>query len=449
MDGTKTAVMKTDERMVRNMMKIYIPVISAFLLLLINPVAAPAAQSDRDSIVEALIAEALQNNPQLKALEASVDSLKEKPAQARSLDNPRLKLSIMNLPTDTFEIDQEPMTQKQIAVMQKFPFPGKRGLRGAIAEKAADMAEEDYVEQKNMLIMQVKTAYARILFLDLASAITEENQTLLRQFVKIAATKYEVGSGIQQDVIKAQVELSKMTDRLIPIKQQREVMVARLNSLLNRPVETSFTTDGQIGSTDLTLSLDDLKSIAEENRSMLKKKKHLIEKNETAVILSKKNYYPDFDIGVSYGQRDDSPAQERADFLSAFVMVKIPLWYKEKEDRKVAEDEANVRKARAEYSALKNDIFLRIKSLLAEIDSHEKRAELLNSGLIPQSRLSLDSALSAYRVNKVNFLTLVNSQLTLYNYELDYNRVITEHEIKLAELESVVGQRISAGLKAD
>jgi outer membrane protein TolC len=445
----KSAGKKTAELAAMRRMKIYIPVISAFLLLLVHSMAVLAAQNDRDSVIEALITEALQNNPQLKALEASVDSLKEKPAQVQSLDNPRLKMSIMNLPVDTFEFDQEPMTQKQISVMQKLPFPGKRGLKGAIAEKAVDMAAEDYMEQKNILITQVKTTYARILFLDLAAAITEENQTLLRQFVKIAETKYEVGSGIQQDVIKAQVELSKMTDRLIPIEQQRAVMVARLNSLLNRPVETPFTTDGQIRLTDLNLSLEDLKRIAEENRSMLKKKKHSIEKNETAMKLSKINYYPDFDIGVSYGQRDDSPAQERADFLSAFVMIKIPLWYKEKEDRKVAEDEANVRKSRAEYSALKNNIFFRIKSLLAEIDSHAKRAALLNSGLIPQSRLSLDSALSAYRVNKVNFLTLVNSQLTLYNYELDYNRVITDHEIKLAELESVIGQRISDGLKSD
>lgn len=430
-----------------NMMKIYVSVISAFLLLLVHSVAVLAAQNERN--IEALIEEALQNNPQLKALEASVDSLKEKPAQAQSLDNPRLKFSIMNLPVDTFKLDQEPMTQKQISVMQKFPFPSKRGLRGAIAEKEVDMATEDYIDQKNMIIMHVKTAYARILFLDLAAAITEENRTLLRHFVKIAETKYEVGSGIQQDVIKAQVELSKMTDRLIPIEQQREIMVARLNNLLNRPVEAPFTTDGQIRLTPLKLSLEELKGMAEENHSMLKKKKYLIEKNETAMKLSKINYYPDFDIGVSYGQRDDSPTQERADFLSAYVMINIPLWYKEKENRKVAEDAANVRKASAEYDSLKNDIFLKIKSLLAELDSHAKRAELLNAGLIPQSRLSLDSALSAYRVNKVNFLTLVNSQLTLYNYELDYNLAITEHEIKLAELESVIGQRISDALKAD
>ncbi len=432
-----------------NKMKIAITVISASLFLLVYTMVVFAGQNDSDSVIEELITEALQSNPQLKAFNESINSLKQRPAQVQSLDNPRLKMSIMNLPSDTFEFDQEPMTQKHIAIMQKLPFPGKLRLKGMIAEKAVDMAAEDYVEQKNMLIMQVKTVFARILFLDLAIEITKENRKLLREFVKIAETRYEVGKGIQQDVIKAQVELSKMTDRLIPIHQQREIMTARLNTLLNRPVETPFITDKKIQLTDLKLSFEDLKNIAEQNKSMLKKKRHLIESRETALKLSKINYYPDFDIGVSYGQRDDSPMQERADFLSASVMIKIPLWYKEKEDRKVAEDAAKVRKAHAEYSALKNNILLKIKILLAEIDSHLKRVELLKSGLIPQSRLSLDSALSAYRVNKVNFLTLVNSQITLYNFALDYNRAITDHEIKLAELESVIGQRISGSPKVE
>jgi len=430
-------------------MKISITVISAFILLLVYTMAVSAGQNDSDSVIEELITEALQSNPQLKAFNESINSLKERPAQVQSLDNPRLKMSIMNLPTDTFEFDQEPMTQKHISIMQKLPFPGKLRLKGTIAEKAINMAEEEYTDQENMLIMQVKTAYARILFLDLAIGITEENRKLLREFVKIAETKYEVGKGIQQDVIKAQVALSKMTDRLIPVEKQREIMVARLNTLLNRPVEALFISDGQIQLTELKLSFEDLKNIAEKNQSMLRKKKHFIESRETAMKLSKISYYPDFDIGVSYGQRDDSPMQERADFLSASVMIKIPLWYKEKEDRKVAEDEAKVRKANAEYSAMKNEILFKIKSLASEIESHVKRVELLQSGLIPQSRLSLDSALSAYRVNKVNFLTLLNSQITLYNYELDYNRAITEHEIKLAELESVIGQRISDGWKVE
>lgn len=431
---------KQFEKTMRNSIIVF----SILLVLLACSKDAIAIQTDDHLEIEELIEEAINNNPHLKSLEESVSVLKEKPSQVQSLDNPRLKLSIMNLPTDTFNSDQEPMTQKQISIMQKVPFAGKLGLKGEIAKKTLEMAVEDHIEQKNMLVMQVKTAYLKIIFLDLAVEITDENRKLLRVLVKIAEAKYEVGRGIQQDVIKAQVELSRMTARLIPIKQKRETMVAMLNTLLNRPVETPFIANSLIEMTDLKLSFENLKVISEKNRPMLQKKKHLIERNEIAVRLSRKNYYPDFDIGVSYGQRDDTPMeQERSDFLSGFVTIKIPLWYKSKESRKVAEDTANVRKAKEEYRALQNNIYFQINKLISEIDSQAESVELFRSGLIPQSRLSLDSALSAYRVNKVNFSTLVNSQITLYNLKIQYNQAITDHEIKLAELESVIGQRIS------
>jgi outer membrane protein TolC len=123
--------------------------------------------------------------------------------------------------------------------------------------------------------------------------------------------------------------------------------------------------------------------------------------------------------------------------------VKLPLWHKKKESRKVAESEATIRKTREEYGSLQNAIYFKINKLLIDIESSVEKIELFRSGLIPQSRLALESSLSAYRVNKVDFLTLVSSQITLYNLELAYTSAVTEHEVKLAELEAVIGSRIS------
>jgi outer membrane protein TolC len=424
-------------------MKKSIIFIKIILLFLVNADSVFAEQPSNTSVINELIEEAVCNNPQLQSFHETISLMKETPAQARSLDNPRLKLSIMNLPADTFEFDQEPMTQKQVAIMQKFPFPGKRDLKGSMAEKSVDMAAAEYNEQKNMLIRDVKTVYAKILFFDTALEITEQNRKLLREFVTIVETKYEVGRGIQQDVIKAQLELSKMTDRLITLRQKRGTAVTRLNNLLNRPVQLPFVSDDRLQMTDLALSFEDLVNIADKNRPMLKKKKDMIERSTLSVELAKKNYYPDFDIGASYGQRDDAPMQDRADFVSGFVTLKLPLWYKKKERRKVAESEANVRKVQEEYRSIKNDIYSRINTLLIDIDTYVKKVALFKTGLIPQSRLSLDSALSAYNVNKVDFLTLVSNQINLYNLELEYARAISEHEIKVAELETVIGQRFS------
>jgi outer membrane protein TolC len=424
-------------------MKRSIIVLSISLFLCTCSTRAIAVETEASSEIDNLIEEAINNNPELRSVEESISALKERPSQERTIDNPRLRLGLMNLPTDTFEFDQEPMTQKQVAIMQKFPYPGKLELKGKIAEKDVDMANKDYSEQKNMLVKDVKTAYLNILFLDTALEITEQNRKLLREFVKIVETKYEVGKGIQQDVIKSQLELSKMTDRIITFKQKRRTAVAQLNTLLNRPVQMPFSTSNRVKMTNFTLSFEELKIMADANSPMLHKKEDMIEKTQTALQLAKKNYYPDFDIGVSYGQRDDAPRQDRADFLSGFVTVKLPLWHKKKESRKVAESEATIRKTREEYGSLQNAIYFKINKLLIDIESSVEKIELFRSGLIPQSRLALESSLSAYRVNKVDFLTLVSSQITLYNLELAYTSAVTEHEVKLAELEAVIGSRIS------
>ncbi len=423
-------------------MKRKFAVICILALTLINFHMVFAEKPARTAILDDLIEEAIQNNPELKALEETVNIFKEKIPQAKSLDNPRLKLSIMNLPVDTFRFDQEAMTQKQVSIMQKFPFPGKLELKGYIAEKELEISQEEYIEIKNNLVMQVKVAYHNLLFIEKARGITQEDRKLLRKFIKIAETKYEVGKGLQQDVLKAQVELSKMTDRLISLEQKRQSAVAYLYTLLNRPLQTPFKGSGQLRHIRFNLTFKELQKIADENRPLLIALKYRIERYRLSQRLAVKSYYPDIDVGVSYGQRDDGSMQERSDFLSSFATINIPLWYKTKEGRKVAEQEANVRKAVEQLNSQKNNVYFQIKEILSEIEKYKQEIELFKTGLIPQSILSLESALAGYKVNKVDFLTLVNNQITLYNYEIDYYRALTNYENKLAELEQAVGKSL-------
>ncbi len=421
-------------------MKTFVGSILIFLLLV--DIQSVFAEEPDNNIMDTLIEEALKNNPELKAFGERVQVFTNKPPQARSLDDPRLRLSVLNLPTDTFRFDQEAMTQKQIALMQRFPFPGKLGLKGSMVEKELDMVKEQFTEKKNNLIREVKVTYQNLLFINRATEITEKNKNLLREFVKIAETKYAVGTGIQQDVLKAQVSLSKMIDRLIVLEKKRKIAIARLNTLLYRPMERSFYEMGPIKQSSFNLTFQDLREIAEENRPVLIGLKHLIERFRLAARFAEKDYYPDFDVGVSYGQRDDGTTVERADFFSAFVTINIPLWYKTKESKKVAEEKANVRNSQEQYNAMKNEISFKIQELLADLEKDNQEIELFKTGLIPQSSASLESAISGYEVNKVDFLTLVNNQITLFNNELDYYQAITNYENRLAELEAVVGKRL-------
>jgi cobalt-zinc-cadmium efflux system outer membrane protein len=414
--------------------------ITVFLLLLL-PLPSRAGGADGgDAVLEKLVNEALANNPELKALKDREDAFSNRPSQEESLDNPKVGFALLAIPTNSFSFAQEPMTQKQVSISQKIPFPGKLPLKGDIARKETEIVREDYVEKKNDLVMQVKEAFRNLLLINKTIDVTKENRDLLREFVKTTETKYAVGEGIQQDVLKAQVELSKMTDALITLAQKKESVAAHLNTLLNRPVDTPFREiegidiDG-IRHQGFVFTQDELQKIAEANRPVLIGAKQLIERDRLALRLAEKNYYPDFDVGVSYGQRD-----ERPDFVSGFVMVTVPLWRKTKEDKKVAEERANIRQAIEQYNAMKNALFFRIRDAVTQIGKYQKKIELFKTGLLPQSRAALESAISGYQVNKVDFITLVNNQVTLYNYEIEYYRAVTDYENKISDIEATVGK---------
>ncbi len=422
-----------------------IPLVLFFFFLFAGPDPVLADDPPHAAALDKLVDEAVGNNPGLKMLEEKIKAYGERVPQTEALDNPRLGFAVLNLPVDTFRFDQEPMTQKQISLWQKLPFPGKLELKGDIARKELEVVREEYDERKNTVIMQVEVAYRELLFVHKSIMITEENRDLLRTFVKAAETKYAVGMGIQQDVLKAQVELSKINELLISLEQRRQSITARLNTLLNRSADAAFSPDEGIPSEEKTAfaySFEELQTIALENRPSLLGLQRLVERNRLAERFAEKSFYPDFDVGISYGQRDkDVTGTDRPDFISGFITVSIPLWYKAKESRKVAEERANIRNATEQYNAAKNDVFFQIKNILTELERINRELELLKTGLIPQSRTSLESAMAGYQVNKVDFITLVNNQLTVYNYEIEYYRLITNYRNKLSELEAAVGRR--------
>jgi cobalt-zinc-cadmium efflux system outer membrane protein len=418
-------------------------VLSLIMVLLFVSLGFAEAENQASAVgLDALIDEALHNNPDLKATEDNVDVLSEKPSQEESLENPRLGLGVLNLPVNTYSFDQEPMTQKQISLQQRIPFPGKLPLKGAIARKDVDIAKEGVAEKRNNLILQVKTIYWNLLLIDKTVAVTKENRDLLRDFVKTAETRYSVGTGIQQDVLKAQVELSKMLDRLILQEEIKENLFARLNSLLYRPPEErlkdiAWQDLDALKLTPFPYTVEELEKMAEENRPELASAKQRVERSRLGELLAKKNYYPDFDVAVSYGQRNDRP-----DFVSGSVMITIPLWYKTKEDRKLAEERARTRQVEDKYTSLKNDIFFRLRDAVLEISKYKDQLDLYQNGLIPQGRAALESAMAGYGVNKVDFITLVNNQITLYNYRIEYYKALTGFENTISDIEATIGKRL-------
>ena len=172
--------------------------------------------------------------------------------------------------------------------------------------------------------------------------MTQRNKEILEDFAKIAETRYSVGEGIQQDVLKAHVEVSKMVDDLIMLGQRKRALEAKLNALLDRPPDSTVGKPEEVIVRKFPYTVEELQKVALEMNPTLKGMKKMIEAKEKAYALAKREYYPDFGVRFAYGQRDNGPEMKRRDMLTGMVEVNIPIFYKSKQDRKVAETKADI-----------------------------------------------------------------------------------------------------------
>ncbi len=412
------------------------------LVFLASPNSVKAEEHHFKAVLNNFIATALENNPGVLELQNRIKASQDVPSQVSSLADPIMQFGLMNMPVDTFEFNQEPVTQKTISVSQAFPFPGKLGLRSEMAEKDIAASELDLEEVKLNLVKGVKKTFYELCFILAAIDITNENKKLLETFVSIAETKYSVGKGIQQDVLKAQVELSKILDQLIVLEKFAATEKARLNMLMNFLPQKPLTIPHGITQTEFSFSVEQLQALADLNRPALSKINVLREKYEAAKELAEKDYYPNFNVGFKYGQRQDNRLADRPDFVSAFVGINIPIWFQSKQSKKVSEVGYKVEMTKETYNKTKNQIYFNIKAFVDKETQSSKTIQLIKQGILPQARQSLESALAGYSVDKVDFLTLLNNQVTLFQWEVKYHRELTEYEKTLAEIENIVGKRL-------
>ena len=316
-----------------------------------------------------------------------------------------------------------------------------------MASKEAEAVSTEIEEKIIRIIKEVKAAYYDLSHVYRTTEVTQRNKKILEDFAKIAETRYAVGEGIQQDVFKAHIEVSKMVDELIMLSQRKKALEAKLNTLLSRPPEKPMGEPEEVVFRKIPLTNEELQKIALEMNPTLKGMKKMIEVKEKAHALAKREYYPDFYLKFAYGQRDntresDGTPIKRRDMLTGMIEMNIPIFYNSKQSRKVAETKVDILATEAQYRSMKNEIFFMITDMASMVQRGERQVELYRTGIIPQASLQINSAMSAYRVNKADFMTLLDSQMTLYKYELEYHQALTDYEKNIASLGAAVGKQM-------
>ncbi|WP_230987902.1 TolC family protein [Bathymodiolus japonicus methanotrophic gill symbiont] len=385
---------------------------------------------------------AVQDNPSLAQIQARSEALAAIPSQLGSLPDPVISFNALNLPVDTFNLGQENMTQMQGGISQAFPFFGKLALREEAATYQAEAATHDVTEARFRLLRDVKKAWWALFYLERALEIIIVNQDLLRQFVKIASTKYEVGEGLQQDVLLAQLELSKLLDSEIVLTGAIAKSKAQLNALLDLPANRKINIPKQIAENLPVLQSESALFVqAESYRALLASRRETIHAAQSRLALAEKDFYPDFKVGAYYGGRADTlSGKERADFLSLKLSMTVPIFAASKQSKAVDQRHSELMQQRYALQDQWNNVRVEISTAYSDFQQTKNQALLFKSGIIPQARQTVASMLAGYQVNKVDFLNLVRSQITLYNYETQYWKALTQANQALAQLTAVVGK---------
>lgn len=387
-----------------------------------------------------LLSAAQTDNPELKSDQARWESFREKIRQAGTLDDPMLMLRLQNLLIRApLAFNRDSTSAKVIGVTQMVPFYGKRGLAKEAAARDAEAARWNLEERKVELASMVNESWYQLLFIDRYLEIIDRNITILDELSRYSENLYGLGKGQQQDVLKAQLERTKMEEMRITLGQKRRSLVATLNILAFRPADTQIIPDSPLALTPLTLSSAELEQLAEANRPLLKSVAARAGKAEAMRALAAREIYPDFTFSIEYMQRDSSEMDpDGYDMYSTGITFNLPLQH-DRRRAMVAEGEADTRMAEADRKMALNGIRLGIADGLARLEGSRNLARLYEQGIIPQANNTYEATLAAYRAGKAEFMNVLDSRMAVFNYEREYHDAVAEHQMQLARLEAVVG----------
>ena len=383
-----------------------------------------------------LVEQALDHNPEIKAMQRNFDMVRARIPQAGALPEPMLSYGYTgNWPLPPFDIQTgDPSSARMLSFTQEIPFPGKLGLKSKMAAVNSEAEWWAYEQTRLNVIAEVKDAYFDLAYVTKAIETVNKNKDLLDKFAKIAEARYAVGKGIQQDVLKAQVEISKLIDQLAVLEQRKQTAQARLNNLLYRDPDSPLQTPEEIKPREFSKTMTELKELALVNYPMLKAQKRKIDRERYGVQLAEKEFYPDVTVGFTYFNRPGLP-----EMYGVNVGVKLPLYFWKKQRPAVAEAAASEGMERKRLDGVTTLLFFKIKDAYLAATTAQKLVSLYGTTVIPQSTLALESAISGYEVGKVDFLTLLDNLVTLRSYEINYYEQLSNVERAVAAMEPLIG----------
>jgi cobalt-zinc-cadmium efflux system outer membrane protein len=394
---------------------------------LLWPASIIAADNNDEQVLPLaqLIQEALDENPEIKAAEQRWVSAQARISQVQTLPDPKLLLWQRELEK----------RETMYGVSQAIPFPGKLGLKGDIASSEAEMLEQNYLATRLGLAAALKEAYYDLHFIYKSITIVEKNKRLLVQFEETAKAYYAVGKGAQQDVYRAQTEISRLIARLASLEQRKQSLSADINRILNRDPFSTLGIPEEIAIMPLQHSQEQLEVLVGNSAPLLTTRIKGVERGDKTIDLAKREYFPNFELSVG-GIREEPTGLNG---YQVMLNVEVPLYFATKQRQGVKEAVAGREASKDDLQNVRQELLFRVKDNIAQAQRAEELIRILQGAIIPQAHFTLAAAQASYGVGKVDFLSLLTSLQTLLDNEIELHSEIVEHEKARARLEGIIG----------
>lgn len=339
-------------------------------------------------------------------------------------------LSFKNMGLNKITIGEEVMSGVGLSFSQALPFPGKLRLKGEIAEKAYERKRQAMNAVELDVLKEVKLSYFELFSLHKSVEILLKQKALLEKALSLTETKYAVGNGVQTDIFKANVEISRMDEMITPMRQMIDSLKAKINLLLDFPPGQPLGIPQEMGIFELKPSLQDIQNLAAENSPMVKEANLMVQEGAKMVDLSRKESYPNFVVEGGWDFKGRLP-----DMYEVMVGVEIPLYFNSKQAKMLEESLAVLRSSKNSLASTKNDVSFMVTENYLKAKTSENLIQLYKEKIIPQASLAVESSLANYQVNKIDFLALLSDINTLFSYEMVYYKELSGLWSSIAQLE--------------
>ena len=381
-------------------------------------------------------------NPTIKAAAAQLRATFEQYPQATQLDN---ILQQYNAFTKQLETGVGPTGHKQMVAMS-FPFPDALALKGKLIDEAVEIARRRHEIAVRDVVTELSQAYYRLLFADAAITVNKENQALLERVTNVALQGIRSGDSSSNVVIKAQVELATLSDAIITLEEERETLIARLNSLLSRLPDAVLGPPTALADADLNIDLETLYDLAVDGRQELQVQRLRIARMRTGVELARRMTYPDPTMGSGYFENRMRLSSGTGEEAPAFMAQrdldhrKTP-WFGQR-DAYIREVEVRIEAMQSLLAAMEDQTRFAVKQAHFGLETARRSIALYRTSLLPQAQQSLENLDSAYRSGKTDFLNFLDGQRTLLQFRLEEQRAFLEFRLHLTRLDQLAGRAL-------